>query len=210
MPKSSKTTASFDKKFSKTTLDHLSDLGSAVRTTRKVSGPLAKSLYADGFVATDLYPHSGPNAHKSTCTKEWFDLYLYPTIASFAGFEAALWTADDIKAGKHRDGDVVAAKRDKEDARDDIYSVLSKARNAMLALEESGGASTSRSAEVRIVDEVSKLINLIGTEGLVLKNFKLDDTFDVFGGLNFSQALKAIKAIADGKLEKFEKELDQS
>ena len=210
MTKSSKTTASFDKKFSETTLGHLSDIGSAIRTTRKVSGPLAKSLYDDGFVVTDLYPHSGQNAHKSTSTKVWFDEYLFPTIASFAGFEAALWTAEDIKDGKHRDGDVVAAKRDKEDAKDDVYSVLVKARKAMMALEDSNGANTSRSAEVRIADEVSKLINLVGTEGLVLKNFKLDDTFDVLGGLNFSQTLKAVKAIADGKLEKFEKELDQS
>ena len=209
MTKSSKTTASFDKKFSETSLGHLSDIGSAIRTTRAVSGPLAKSLYDDGFVVTDLYPHSGPNAHKSTSTKVWFDEYLFPTIASFAGFEAALWTMDNIKDGKHGD-DVIAAKRDREDARGDVYSVLAKARKAMLSLEESGGANTSRSAEVRIADEVSKLINLIGTEGLVLKNFKLDDTFDVLGGLNFSQALKAIKAIADGKLEKFEKELDQS
>ena len=209
MTKSSKTTASFDKKFSETTLGYLSDIGSAIRTTRAVSGPLAKSLYDDGFVVTDLYPHSGPNAHKSTSTKVWFDEYLFPTIASFAGFEAALWTMDNIKDGKHGD-DVIAAKRDREDARGDVYSVLAKARKAMLSLEESGGANTSRSAEVRIADEVSKLINLVGTEGIVLKNFKLDDTFDVLGGLNFSQTLKAIKAIADGKLEKFEKELDQS
>ena len=209
MTQSSKTTASFDKKFSETSLGHLSEIGSAIRTTRAVSGPLAKSLYDDGFVVTDLYPHSGPNAHKSTSTKVWFDEYLFPTIASFAGFEAALWTMDNIKDGKHGD-DVIAAKRDREDARGDVYSVLAKARKAMLSLEESGGANTSRSAEVRIADEVSKLINLVGTEGLVLKNFKLDDTFDVLGGLNFSQALKAVKAIADGKLEKFEKELDQS
>ena len=209
MTQSSKTTASFDKKFSETSLGHLSEIGSAIRTTRAVSGPLAKSLYDDGFVVTDLYPHSGPNAHKSTSTKVWFDEYLFPTIASFAGFEAALWTMDDIKDGKHGD-DVIAAKRDREDARGDVYSVLAKARKAMLSLEESGGANTSRSAEVRIADEVSKLINLVGTEGLVLKNFKLDDTFDVLGGLNFSQALKAVKAIAEGKLKKFEKELDQS
>ena len=116
MTKSSKTTASFDKKFSETTLGYLSDIGSAIRTTRAVSGPLAKSLYDDGFVVTDLYPHSGPNAHKSTSTKVWFDEYLFPTIASFAGFEAALWTAEDIKDGKHGD-DVVHAKRDKQDAK---------------------------------------------------------------------------------------------
>ena len=209
MTKSSKTTASFDKKFSETTLGYLSDIASAVRTTRAVSGPLAKSLYDDGFVVTDLYPHSGPNAHKSTSTKVWFDEYLFPTIASFAGFEAALWTAEDIKDGKHGD-DVITAKRNREDARDDVYSVLAKARTAMFALEDSDGANTSRSAEVRIADEVSKLINLVGTEGLVLKNFKLDDTFDVLGGLNFSQTLRAIRAVAEGKLEKFERELDQS
>jgi len=209
MTQSPKTTASFDKKFSETSLGHLSEIGSAIRTTRAVSGPLAKSLYDDGFVVTDLYPHSGPNAHKSTSTKVWFDEYLFPTIASFAGFEAALWTMDDIKDGKHGD-DVIAAKRDREDARGDVYSVLAKARKAMLSLEESGGANTSRSAEVRIADEVSKLINLVSTEGLVLKNFEIDDRFDVLGGLNFSQTLKAVKAIAEGKLKKFEKELDQS
>ena len=209
MTNSTTTTASFDKKFSETTLGYLSDIASAVRTTRAVSGPLAKSLYDDGFVVTDLYPHKGPNKEKSTCTKVWFDEYLFPTIASFAGFEAALWTMPDIKDGKHGD-DVITAKRNREDARDDVYSVLAKARTAMLALEDSDGANTSRSAEVRIADEVSKLINLVSTEGLVLKNFKLDDTFDVLGGLNFSQTLRAIRAVAEGKLEKFERELDQS
>ena len=120
-----------------------------------------------------------------------------------------MWTMPDIKDGKHGD-DVITAKRNREDARDDVYSVLAKARTAMLALEDSDGANTSRSAEVRIADEVSKLINLVSTEGLVLKNFKLDDTFDVLGGLNFSQTLRAIRAVAEGKLEKFERELDQS
>ena len=200
MTNSTTTTASFDKKFSETTLGYLSDIASAVRTTRAVSGPLAKSLYDDGFVVTDLYPHKGPNKEKSTCTKVWVDEYLSPTIASFAGFEAALWTMPDIKDGKHGD-DVITAKRTREDARDDVYSVLAKARTAMLALEDSDGANTSRSAEVRIADEVSKLINLVSTEGLVLKNFKLD---------NFSQTLRAIRAVAEGKLEKFERELDQS